>query len=130
MIDQFDEREVERIAKEKSLVGLIEREGHNPPFPREVWYKFGLISGGRSQATGEYIPAYEMVYAEAIEHFQDFGVLTTVDDGAYVVLKSRTMLNPSTPDGKTLYFVNKEDAEQYASTWHYNNLRVRKLSSD
>ncbi len=36
MVTEFDEREVEAIIKEKSLVGLIKRGEHKPPFPREV----------------------------------------------------------------------------------------------
>lgn len=112
-------------------MSLIEREGHTPPFPLEVWNQFHSINGGRGQSIGEYVPAYHRAFAEAIQYFQDIGVLTTTDEGAYVVLKANnTFLNPRTPDCETLYFVNKEEAEQYSRTWHPYQVRVRKLTSE
>jgi len=133
MVTQFDEWRIEEVAREHSLVGLIERERHKPPFPREVWNHFHLLDGGRGQMIGEYTPAYERAYAEAVKYLQDSGVLTTVDDGAYIVLGSNNdVFSPQTPDGETLYFVNKRDAEQYSHLWAHSGgrgLRVRKLSS-
>jgi len=140
MIGKLDEREIEKIAREKSLVGLIERERHTPPFPMEVWGHFYLLSvvrkqfAGRTQLIGEYGPASERAHDEAVKYLQETGVLTTVDDGAYVVFGTdEEVFNPRTPHGKTLYFVNKKDAEQYSLLWTHSesrDLRVRKLSSE
>ncbi len=93
-----------------------------------------MLDGGRGQAIGEYFPAYERAYAEAVKYFQDTGVLTTVDDGVYIVLgpPGNLIFNPETPRGEILYFVNKGDAKQYSHLWAHSGgrgLRVRRLSS-